>query len=322
MATLTTYNTTGIREDLSDIIYNISPTDTPFMSGVGKSKASNTTYSWQKDSLSDVAVNAAAEGAAISYGTLSSTTQNSNFTQISTKAVQVSATDDAVNTAGRNTELAYQVAKAAKELKRDMENALLANVAGAAGTGGSPTRKLAGAPTWFVTNVSAGAGGGNATQTNGTPASTRTDGTQRPFTETLLRSILKQTWDNGGDPNVIMLNGFNKQKLSFFTGGATRFDKAEDRRLMTSIDVYESDFGTMQVQPNRWIRKANATAAKRGQDVYCLDMAFWGVSFLRDFKLQNPAQTADADQRFLVTEYTLESKNEAASGLITDVTTS
>ena len=317
MAVLTTYNTTGIREDLADIIYNISPTETPFMSGVGKNKATNTSHQWQTDSLGAVAANAKAEGASISYGTLSSSTKLTNYTQISSKAVQVSATDDAVNLAGRNTELAYQVAKAAKELKRDMENALLSNTAAAAGTSGSPTRTLGGVQTWISTNVDAGTGGSGS---GGGAA--RTDGTQRAFTETLLRSTLKTTWDSGGNPNVIMLNGFNKQKLSFFTGGATRFDKAEDKRLMTSIDVYESDFGSMQVIPNRWIRKTNATAAKRGQDVLLLDTDFWAVSFLRDFKLQNPAQTADADQRFLVVEYTLEAKNEASSGMVTDVTTS
>jgi len=264
-----------------------------------------------------VAANAKAEGASISYGTLTSSTKLTNYTQISSKAVQVSATDDAVNLAGRNTELAYQVAKAAKELKRDMENALLSNTAAAAGTSGSPTRTLGGVQTWISTNVDAGTSGSGA----GSGAA-RTDGTQRAFTETLLRSTLKTTWDSGGNPNVIMLNGFNKQKLSFFTGGATRFDKAEDKRLMTSIDVYESDFGSMQVIPNRWIRKTNGTAAKRGQDVLLLDTDFWAVSFLRDFKLQNPAQTADADQRFLVVEYTLEAKNEASSGMVTDVTTS
>ena len=315
MAGLTTYDTTGIREDLSDIIYNISPTDTPFMSGIGKTKATNTKYEWQTDSLGAVAANAAVEGAAISYGSLTSTTREFDYTQISTKAIQVTGTDDAVNTAGRNTELAYQVAKAAKEIKRDMENALLSNTAIAVGDN-TTARTLGGLPTWISTNVSAGAGGSGA----GSGAA-RTNGTQRAFTETLLRSALKDTWVSGGNPNVIMLNGFNKQKLSFFTGGATRFDKAEDRRLMTSIDVYESDFGTMQVTPNRWIRKT-AASAKRGQDVYLLEMDFWAVAFLRDFKLQNPAQTADADQRFMVVEYTLEAKNEASSGMVTDVTPS
>jgi|TARA_R110001599_G_scaffold263906_1_gene464517 hypothetical protein len=317
MATLLTYDTYGKREDLTDIIYNISPTDTPFMSGVGKTKATNTKYEWQTDSLGAVAANAKAEGASITYPTLTSTSRKHNNTQISTKAVQVSGTDDAMNLAGRNTELAYQVAKAAKELKRDMENALLSNTASAAGSSGSPTRTLGGVQTWISTNVSAGAGGSGA----GSGAA-RTDGTQRVFTETLLKTVLRDCFDSGGNPNQIQLNAFNKQKLSMFTGGATRFDKAEDKRLITSIDVYESDFGTLQVQPNRFIRKSNATAAKRGQDVLCLEMDFWAVAFLRDFKLQTPGQSADADQRFLVAEYTLEAKNEAASGMVTDVTTS
>jgi hypothetical protein len=316
MAVLTTYSTTGIREDLSDIIYNISPTDTPFLSSIGKTKATNTSYQWQTDSLSAVAANAKVEGASISYPTLTSTTKLTNYTQISSKACQVSGTDDAVNLAGRNSEIAYQVAKAAKELKRDMENALLSNVAAATGDA-TTARALGGVVTWMTSNVSAGTGGSGAGS-----GAIRTDGTQRAFTETLLRATLKTTWDSGGNPDTIMLNGFNKQKLSFFTGGATRFDKAEDRRLMTSIDVYESDFGTMKVVPNRWIRKANSTAAKRGQDVLLLEMDMWAVPFLRDFKLEDPARTADADQRFLVVEYTLESKNQAASGLVTDVTTS
>ena len=196
-------------------------------------------------------------------------------------------------------------------------NALLSNTASAAGSSGSPTRTLGGVQTWISTNVSAGAGGSGA----GSGAA-RTDGTQRVFTETLLKTVLRDCFDSGGNPNQIQLNAFNKQKLSMFTGGATRFDKAEDKRLITSIDVYESDFGTLQVQPNRFIRKSNATAAKRGQDVLCLEMDFWAAAFLRDFKLQTPGQSADADQRFLVAEYTLEAKNEAASGMVTDVTTS
>jgi len=121
---------------------------------------------------------------------------------------------------------------------------------------------------------------------------------------------------------MIMVGAFNKQKLSGFTGGSTRFDAAEDRRLITSIDVYESDFGTMQVAPNRFIRGANSTAAKVGQDALILEMDYWAVSFLRDFSLQTPAQTRDADQRFMVAEYTLESRNEKASGMVTDLTTS
>ena len=316
MAVYQTYQTVGIREDLADIIYSISPTETPFMSGVAKTKATNTSHQWQTDSLADVAANAAVEGATISYGTLSATTKLTNNTQISTKAVQVSGTNDAVTSAGRNNELAYQVAKAAKELKRDMETALLSNVAAAAGNA-TTARKLGGVQTWISSNVDAGSGGSGA---GGGAA--RTDGTQRAFTEDQLKGVLRSCFDAGGNPNMIMVGAFNKQKLSGFTGGSTRFDQAEDRRLVTSIDVYESDFGTLQVAPNRFIRGANATAAKKGQDALILEMDYWAVSFLRDFALQTPAQTADADQRFMVAEYTLESRNEAASGAVYDLTTS
>jgi hypothetical protein len=316
MAVYKTYDTVGIREDLADIIYSISPTETPFMSGVAKTKATNTSHQWQTDALADVAANAAVEGANISYGTQSPTTKETNYTQISTKAIQVSGTNDAVTSAGRNNELAYQVAKAAKELKRDMETALLSNNAKVAGDG-STARELGGVQTWIETNVSAGAGGSGAG--NG---AARTDGTQRAFTEDQLKEVLRKCYNEGGNPNMIMVGAFNKQKLSGFTGGSTRFDQAEDRRLVTSIDVYESDFGTLQVAPNRFIRGANATPAKVGQDALVLEMDYWAVSFLRDFALQTPAQTADADQRFMVAEYTLESRNEKASGAVFDLTTS
>jgi hypothetical protein len=286
------------------------------MSGVAKNKATNTTHQWQTDALADVAANAAVEGDSISYATLAASAKEENYTQISTKGIQVSGTNDAVTSAGRNNELAYQVAKAAKELKRDMETALLSNVAKAAGNA-TTARKLGGCQTWIETNVDAGAGGSGAG--NG---AARTDGTQRAFTEDQLKGVLRSCYNEGGNPNMIMVGAFNKQKLSGFTGGSTRFDAAEDRRLITSIDVYESDFGTMQVAPNRFIRGANATAAKVGQDALILEMDYWAVSFLRDFALQTPAQTADADQRFMVAEYTLESRNEKASGMVTDLTTS
>lgn len=316
MAVFQTYQTVGIREDLSDIIYSIAPTDTPFMSGVAKEQATNTTHEWQTDSLADVAANAAVEGADITYGTMSATTKLNNNTQISTKGIQVSGTNDAVTSAGRNSELAYQVAKAAKELKRDMETALLSNVAKAAGNA-TTARKLGGLPTWIATNVDAGSGGSGSGGGSG-----RTDGTQRAFTEDQLKGVLRSAFNEGGNPNMIMVDAFNKQKLSGFTGGSTRFDQAEDRRLVTSIDVYESDFGTLQVAPNRFIRGANSTAAKKGQDAYILEMDYFAVAFLRDFSLQNPAQTKDADQRFMVTESTLVSRNEKSSGMVTDLTTS
>ena len=219
MAVYQTYQTVGIREDLADIIYSISPTETPFMSGVAKTQATNTSHQWQTDALADVAANAAVEGATISYPTLSATTKLTNYTQISTKAVQVSGTNDAVTSAGRNNELAYQVAKSAKELKRDMETALLSNVAAAAGNA-TTARKLGGVQTWISSNVDAGSGGSGSGG-----GAIRTDGTQRAFTEDQLKGVLRDCFDEGGNPNMIMVGAFNKQKLSGFTGGSTRLTK-------------------------------------------------------------------------------------------------
>lgn len=317
--TYSTYDAVGEREDLSDVIYNISPTDTPFMSSIAKTKATAVNHEWQLDSLAAASdSNAAVEGDEVAFSAPASTTRKGNYTQIATKSVLVSGTLDAVNKAGRNSELAYQISKRSKELKRDMEASLTANNAPVAGDD-STARELAGLGSWLKTNQSAGSGGAAPT-TSGVNA--RTDGTQRAFTEDQLKSVLRACFNQGGNPNMIMVGAFNKQKLSGFTGGSTRFDQAEDRRLVTSIDVYESDFGTLQVAPNRFIRGANATSAKRGQDALVLEMDYWAVAFLRDFSLQNPAQTADADQRFMVAEYTLESRNEKASGLVTDLTTS
>ena len=309
--TYSTYDAKGEREDLADIIYSISPTDTPFMSGIGKSKATAVFHEWQTDSLAAAASdNHQIEGDEISFSAPSATTRIGNRTQISRKSVIVSGTLDSVSKAGRNNELAYQISKASKELKRDMETSLTANQAPAAGDD-SNARKLAGLESWIKTNSDKGGGSGADPGTSGTNA--RTDGTQRAFTESQLKSVIKKCWDEGGDPSMIMLGSFNKQVLSGFTGGSTRFDPAENKRLVAAVDVYESDFGAMTVVPNRFSRSRSA---------YVIQPDMFGVAFLRDFQLMDLAKTGDATKQALLAEYTLVSKNEKASGGIFDLTTS
>ena len=191
-----------------------------------------------------------------------------------------------------------------------METSLTANQAPAAGDD-SNARKLAGLESWIKTNSDKGGGSGADPTTSGTNA--RTDGTQRAFTESQLKSVIKKCWDEGGDPSMIMLGSFNKQVLSGFTGGSTRFDPAENKRLVAAVDVYESDFGAMTVVPNRFSRSRSA---------YVIQPDMWGVAFLRDFQLMDLAKTGDATKQALLAEYTLVSKNEAASGGIFDLTTS
>ena len=308
--TFDTYDSVGEREDLSDVIYSISPTDTPFLSSAAKTKATAVLHEWQTDALAAaVTNNAVIEGDEATLDASVATTRLSNSCQIMDKTVVITGTQESVDKAGRASEIAYQIAKKAKELKRDMESTLTSNNLEV--TGGSGTaRQLGALGSWVVTNDdlasdgASGAGAGNAAHTNGT---------QRAFTESQLKTVIKAVWNAGGDPSMIMVGPFNKQKLSGFTGNSTRFDAGADATLYTSVDVYASDFGQLQVVPNRF---------SRDRDCYVLDMDYWGVSFLRDFSMHELAKTGDSEKRQLLVEATLESRNEAASGSVMDLTTS
>ena len=210
--TYSVYDAAGLREDLSDIIYSISPTETPFMSGIGKEKATAVLHEWQTDALASAsATNAQIEGDEIGFSAPSATSRVSNRTQISRKSVIVSGTLDSVSKAGRNNELAYQISKASKELKRDMESSLCANNSPVVGND-STARELAGLAGWIQQNNDAGSGGANGQVSSAdVPGTARTDGTQRAFTESQLKSVIKKCWDEGGDPSMIMLGSFNKQ---------------------------------------------------------------------------------------------------------------
>ena len=224
------------------------------------------------------------------------------------KTVVITGTQESVDKAGRASELAYQIAKKAKELKRDMEATVTGNIQEV--TGGSGTaRKMGTLGSWIETNDVFGAGGASGTAGN----TARTDGTQRAFTEAQLKSVIKSVWNEGGEPSMIMVGPFNKQKLSGFTGNSTRFDAGADATLYTSVDVYASDFGQLQVVPNRF---------SRDRDAYVLDMNYFAIAFLRDFTMHELAKTGDSEKRQLLVEATLESRNEKASGLVADLTTS
>jgi hypothetical protein len=308
--TFDTYDSIGEREDLSDVIYNISPTDTPFLSSASKTQATAVLHEWQTDSLAAASsTNAVIEGDEATANAITATTRLSNSSQILDKVVTITGTQEAVDKAGRASEIAYQIAKAAKELKRDLESSLTANNAEVTG-GSSTAREMGGLGAWVITNDVFGSGGASG---NGIGDTARTDGTQRVFTETQLKSVIKSVWNAGGNPQIIMVGPFNKQKLSGFTGNSTRFDAGADATLYTSVDVYASDFGQTQVIPNRF---------SRDRDAWVLDMDYWGVAFLRDFSLHELAKTGDTEKRQLLVECTLESRNEAASGLIADLTTS
>ena len=307
--TFDTYDSIGEREDLSDVIYNISPTDTPFLSSAAKTKATAVLHEWQTDSLAAaVTNNQVIEGDEVTIDALTATTRLSNSCQIMDKTIVITGTQEAVDKAGRASEIAYQIAKKAKELKRDLEASLTSNNAEVTGSA-TAARVTGGLRSWVATNDVMGTSG-----TSGGAGNTAAgNGTQRAFTETLLKSVIKSVWNAGGNPTMVMVGPFNKQKLSGFTGNSTRFDAGADATLYTSVDVYASDFGQLQVVPNRF---------SRDREAWVLDMDYWGVAFLRDFTMHELSKTGDSEKRQLLLEATLESRNEAASGCVADITTS
>jgi len=313
MAIYNAYDAIGQREDLTDVIYDISPTETPFMSSIGKTKATAVYHEWQTDSLAAATTNnAAVEGADASDATLSPTTRLGNYTQILQKTIKVSGTLDTVNKAGRKSEKAYQLAKASNELKRDLETILLANQGRSAGTTNSTARKMGSLLSWIKTNTDANTTGDPTT----IGVSTRVDGTTRTFTEALLKTVVAEVFASGGTPKILMVGATGKQKVSSFTGlSAYRYNVnggtgGSQATIVGAADVYLSDFGSMAVVPNRFMRT---------RDALILDPEYAAIAYLRPFMTNELAKAGDADKTQILVECTLEVKNEAAHGIVADL---
>jgi hypothetical protein len=308
--THTAYDAIGNREDLSDVIYRIDPTDTPFISGIDKEKASAVFHEWQTQALAAaVSTNAVLEGDDAVTDAVTVTVRLGNYCQISDKVGRVSGTQRAVNTAGRDDEYDYQYMLKGLELKRDMEKTVLENKvrnAGAAAT----ARELAAIGSWIATNDDFDSGGSSPT-TVATDA--RNDGTQRAFTEAQLKNVLQLCWTEGGKPDTISVGGFNKQVFSTFTGRATPTEDVKAKKIVASVDAYESDFGRLKVVANRF---------QRARDALVLQMDMWAIAYLRKFVKTDLAKTGDSDRFQILSEYTLVSRNEKASGGVFDLTTS
>jgi hypothetical protein len=313
MTTYQTYTAVGQRDDLTDVIYNISPTDTPFMSSIGKTKATATFHEWQTDALAAPALGGAVEGADASTMTASPTSRIGNRTQIFTKSVSVAGTLEAVDKAGRKSEKAYQMAKVSAELKRNIELTLLSNQIAAVGDS-STARTLGGLQAWlssngdFGTDGVAGSGGSTA----------RTNGTNRTFTETILKTVVAEVYTSGGSPKVLMVNPAHKQVVSAFAGiAAQRYMAPSDQptTIIGAADVYMSDFGTISVVPNRFMNSTNAG----NETAFIVDPDMAAVAYLRPFETIELAKTGDAEKTQLLAELTLEVKNQAAHGIIADL---
>jgi hypothetical protein len=285
------------------------------MNNIGRGTASNTLFQWQTDTLADnTTANAQLQGDDIStFDAVTPTVQLTNYTQISRKTVVISGTVEAVNKAGRKSELAYQLAKRAAELKRDMETIMLANQAASAGD--STTAQKTGSLLAFIkTNTDKGTNGADPSYTT-LPNDDRSDGVTRAFTETILKSVLQKVWEQGGDPSIVMVGAKNKQVVSGFNGIATRYrdvPAGKQAQIIGAADVYVGDFGQVNIVPNRF---------QRDRDAFVLSPDYAGVHFLRPFQQVELATTGDAEKRLLLAEYGLAIYNEKAHGLAADLST-
>jgi len=289
-----TYDATAIREDLSDVIYDISPTDTPFMSSIaGKGSVSNTLFEWQTEALASAVINNYhVEGADAGTAATTVTARVTNQTQISKKVVEVSGSHEAVDNAGKKSELAHQLAKASKELKRDMEGSLLANNAAAAGNA-STARETRGAAHWIATNV----------------VDAGTSGTHAAMVEADVLLAAEKVWTEGGEASTILLGATNKKLITAMSGRADAIRSVADNNMtiQNSVDVYVSDFGTYNIIMDRFC----------DQDVvYFLDHDMWTVDYLRDFQTVDIARAGDGEKKMLLVEYGLRCGNEAANAKI------
>lgn len=314
--TTDTYDLVGLAEDVEDIIFNIAPTETPFLTMAKRKKVSAINHQWQTDDLAAAAANRAIEGDDSTYATATPTTMLSNYTQIAKKTVMVSGTADAVRKYGRKEEFAYQIAKKGKELKRDIEFALIQNQVSSAGGSGT-ARSSAGIEVMIVNRV---LGTNNTTGT--TPGYAAgvwgavTDGTAATMVETDLVSALDLAWQDGGDPSVVMVNSTLKRRIASFAGASTYAGVSVNQGrtaqgvVVGGVDLYISDFGEHKIKLNRYQRTGT---------VLCLDPEYVSVGFLRPIKFEERAKTGDSTRGEILTEFTLIADNPNAHAKVQSV---
>lgn len=305
---LTTYGVVGNREDLSNIIYNIDPTDTPVMSAIGRRKAKSRTIEWQTEALPAVNLsNKQIEGDTLSRAASTVTVRPTNTCQISWRDATVTGSQEASDAAGKTSEMARQMAIASKALKRDMESILCQNQQQIVGDDAGPvargTRAL---EHWIQTNVSTGAGYAFTTAT-----AALTDGTQRAFTETLLNAALQLAYTNGGEPTLILVGPAQKRVVSSFAGRTGTQVPVALGRIQAATTMYASDFGDLKIVPTRFNRNRTALL---------LDPEFAKLAFFRNFKQEQIGKIGDADTKMILAEWGAEVGNEKAHGKVADLT--
>lgn len=307
-----TYDVTTNREDLADQVYRISPADTPFMAAVPRVKATAVLHEWSTQALASVNTsNARLEGDALSRAASTTPVRRQNYCQISSRDATVTGTQRATNPAGIDDMMAYQMSLKSLELRKDMEGILLGNTGQNAGNT-TTARTLRSFNAWISGNGSRGANGADSTAVTAA-ATDGTAGDLRTFTEDMLKDAIKDAFDDGGEPSLVLVGSFNKQKFSTFTGRATARENVNVGTVQGAAELYASDFGTLKVVPNR---------TQRGRDCFVVDTTKVAVAGLRMFEPQELGRIGDAMTRDIISEYTLEMRHPDAHALVADLTTS
>lgn len=283
MATYT-YDEATNREDLTDVVVNLSPTDTPIVSMIGKTKAKATYHEFPEDELAPAAENAAVEGAEFDPAEAAGRQRKGNYTQILTKAYKVTASQMAVDTAGVSDEFAYQKFKAMKEIAKDLEYAVTKNGAAVAGDK-TTARKMAGLPGIIQTNVVTGAS----------------------VTADVITDVLQKVWESGGTAKKLVVSGNNKKAISKMTTSNTKNISAKDKTLVEAIDVFDTDFGRVEVVASRFLDD---------KTIFALDPAAIKLAWLRPFKAEDLPKSSDGKAGSIVGEVTLEVRGEKGQGMI------
>lgn len=312
--TFQTYAAKGIREDLSDVISRVAMEETPFISNAGKKSVSNTFFEWQQQDLAAVDLNnAALEGDDHTYSAVTPTLRVGNFTQIMRKTFLISETEEKVRKAGRASEINYQKVLKGLEIRRDAEAILLSNQGAAAGDATTNPRKTGSVLAFIKSNVNMGAGGASPTYTN-IPTGTRTDGTQRAFSETIVKDLLQQLYKAGAKTDMVMVGPVNKQKFSTFAGIAQlRTDtNKKTATIVGAADVYLGDFGPVSIVPNAFMRE---------RDALFIDTDYVSINTLRSYQCEEMAKTGDARKFLCLAEWGLEVTNEKGLAIAADLTT-
>ena len=326
--TFETYTAVGIREDLSDLISDISPIQTPLQSNIGSRSAENTYFEWQTDSLLAASATPVEEGTNLATYTITApTTRLGNYCQINIRDFLISGTEQRVVKAGRSSEVGYQAAKAAKELKRNVEKACLLNGVGAVVGSNNTARVTAGLPGWLKTNTVDNAST-KPSYTGSTPTGAaqvwKSFGTPVAFTEAMLSTCMQAVYEEGGEPSVLMVSPYNKTVVSGFSGIAeSRFnvDGAQPSTIIAAADIFVSDFGNLSVVPQRFMTTVEDEGGGTAHNdwAFLIDPDELKLATLRPYSIQEMAKTGDADARLALIEFGLMVNNEAAHGVVAGI---